>query len=457
MNLEQAEKKANELLSRGVESFVDPDNSFRKKIVGKLTGEYTKDIVIKFGVDPTRPDIHLGHAVVLKSLRTFQDIGCKIIFLIGDFTGTIGDPTGKSKVRPEIDQQEIEHNMKTYLDQVGKILKTDSGVFSWIRNSDWFISPFDIQAQGMDPKVNNESVDPNTTIGKAIVYEGTRMQVTHLKNKKVESVSFSNILWTLRHITHARLIERDMFQERIKSGESLYMHEMLYPILQGIDSVILGKIYGSCDLEVGGNDQTFNMLMGRDIMKLNKLDEQAVMSFKILPGTDGKEKMSKSLDNYIAITDEPNDMYGKVMSIPDSVMENYFELCTYTPISEVETLLQKNDNPRDIKMRLAKEITSIYHGESKAETAEKAFVETFSKGGTPQDMKEIKGLKGSSLGDILVEAGIISSKTEWRRLIENNAITNLDSKEKISDPNASLDEEMTLKVGKYRFIKIKIS
>ncbi|PIR37259.1 MAG: tyrosine--tRNA ligase [Candidatus Zambryskibacteria bacterium CG10_big_fil_rev_8_21_14_0_10_42_12] len=460
MERKDAEKKVDELLSRGAESFIDPENSFKNKLISKLTGEYTKDIFIKFGVDPTRPDIHLGHAVVLKSLRAFQDIGCKVIFLIGDFTGTIGDPTGKSKVRPEIDQSEIEHNMKTYLDQVGKILKTDEKVFTWMRNSDWFVSPFDLKTEGMDSKVNDVSIDPNSTIGKAIIYEGTRMQVTHLKHKKVESVSFSNILWTLRHITHARLIERDMFQERLTKGESLYMHEMLYPVMQGIDSVILSKIYGSCDMEVGGNDQTFNMLMGRDIMRLNKMEEQAVMSFNILRGTDGKEKMSKSLDNYIAITDEPHDMYGKVMSIPDHVMKEYFTLCTYTPLDEIEKMIEDSEsgkvNPKDIKKRLAEEIVTIYHGSTASAAAEEAFENTFSKGGTPEDMKEIVVTKESALGDVLAEAGIVSSKTEWRRLVNDNAITNLDSGEKITDPASTVSADISLKVGKYRFVKIKI-
>lgn len=456
----EAEQRVTELLSRGIESFVDPDSVFKEKLIGKLTGTYTKEIVIKFGVDPTRPDIHIGHAVVLKTLRAFQDIGCKIIFLIGDFTARIGDPTGKSKVRPEVDQQDIEHNMKTYLEQVGKILRIEPEVFSWIRNSDWFISPTDINTSGLEPKINDKPIPPNSFLGKAIIFEKTRMQVTHLKREGVESVSFSNILWVLRHITHGRLIERDMFEERIKNGESLYMHEMMYPVMQGVDSVVLHNIYGSCDMEVGGNDQTFNMLMGRDIMKLNKQQEQAVTSFKILPGTDGKEKMSKSMDNYIGITDEPDDMFGKVMSIPDAVMKDYFELVTYTPLTEIEAMIAAaesgKENPKHIKLRLAREIVAIYHGESKAKEAEENFEKTFSKKEVPTDMKTIVAGKGVAMGELLIEKGIISSKTEWRRLVLDGAVTDLDTQTKLTDPNVSIEKSIPLKIGKHTFIKIEV-
>ena len=263
-----------------MEEFIDPEGKFKEKILRKAKGEYEEDIIIKFGVDPTRPDIHLGHAVIFRKLRKFQDLGCKVVFLVGDYTAQIGDPTGRSKIRPEIEQKEVEANMKTYLDQVGKILLTDKNSFSWIRNSDWFTAITDIELPKGDKvkmsiekegKKTDIDFDANSFVGKAVVFEKTRMQPTITGFRGAISViTLKSLLWTLKHITHSRLIERDMFQERIKSGKELFMHEMLYPVLQGIDSFVLSEIYGNCDLEIGGTDQTFNMLIGRDIMKLNK-------------------------------------------------------------------------------------------------------------------------------------------------------------------------------------------
>lgn len=456
--------KAEELFSRGVATFVDPDDSFRKKVEAKARGEYPKDIVIKLGIDPTRPDIHLGHAVVLRKLRAFQDAGCKVIFLIGDYTALIGDPTGKSKVRPEISQAEVEANMKTYLDQVGKILKTDSTVFSWMRNADWFLSVTDIVADpGMKISINDSenknhiTLEANSFVGKATLFENSRMQKTVLKNPSIHTVSLSRVIATLRHITHARLIERDMFQERLKKGDELYMNEMLYPVLQGIDSSVLANIYGSCDLEIGGTDQTFNMLIGRDIMKMNKQSEQSVMAVDILEGLDGKEKMSKSLDNYISITDEPNDMYGKVMSIPDSIIVRYFLLATYTSLEGVaeieENLKQGKLHPKDAKMRLAREIVAIYHGENSATVAETSFVSTFSKGQIPESVEEFSSDIGSNIVEVLVATKSATSKTEARRLIENGAVTHLENEEKVSDANQK-PVVGTYKVGKHRFFKL---
>ncbi len=448
-----------ELFSRGAASFIDPDNAFRKKVEAKIAGNYPGDIVIKIGMDPTRPDIHIGHAVILRKLRSFQDIGCKIIFLIGDFTSLIGDPTGKSKTRPEISQQEIENNMKTYLDQAGKILSLDPKVFSWIRNSDWFVSINDILAPDNrkdlsfgDISVSVDKPLPGTHIlNKASYWVETRMQ----KNA-IHSFSFLNVLSVLRHVTHARLIERDMFQDRIEKGGELYMHEMMYPVLQGIDSTVLANIYGSCDLEIGGTDQTFNMLMGRDVMRMNKQEEQSVLSMDILEGLDGKEKMSKSLDNYIGITDEPNNMYGKVLSIPDALIPRYFALATYTPLAETKeiekTLASGNTNPRDLKMRLAREIVAIYHGESAAEGAEKNFVETFSQKKIPENVLEISG-EFTSIVDAMMKAEVAESKTDARRLIEAGAVTYLESDTKITDAT-TVPEKGTYRVGKIRFFRI---
>lgn len=445
-----------EIFSRGVASCIDPGDAFKKKVQDKKSGASKKDVVIKIGVDPTRPDIHLGHAVILRKLRAFQDLGCKIVFLVGDFTSMIGDPTGKSKVRPEISQQEVEANMQTYLEQVGKILRTEPEVFSWIRNSDWLYSLEDIIAgpQTIVFENNNKKTEvdfpENSLFAKAKIYQDTRMQQAVHPDGQITNISLRGFLWTLRNITHSRLIERDMFQERIKNGEELYMHEMMYPVLQGIDSKVIADIYGSCDLEIGGTDQTFNMLMGRDVMKMNKQDEQSVMSLDILVGLDGKEKMSKSLDNYIGITDAPNYMYGKVMSIPDSALKSYFTLATPISENEIDTILK--GHPKEAKMHLAKVITEIYHGKEKADEAEKAFTDTFAKGFIPEDVFEWKGESDTTILDMLIGAEIATSKTDARRLVEQGAVTFLDTETKIDDSSA-VAQNGTYRVGKHRFVK----
>lgn len=451
-----------ELLTRGVGDFIDPNGDFRKKLETN-----PEKIVIKLGIDPNRPDIHIGHAVALRKLRQFQDLGCKVVFLIGDYTAQIGDPTGKSKTRPEIEQAEVEKNMKTFIDQVGKILKTDTQVFSWIRNSDWFTAITDLvfpagERVHLDVEQNGKKIsidtEANSFIGKALMFEKTRMQVKITKNISV--ITLRSFLWALKHITHAQLIERDMFQERIKKGEELYLHELMYPVLQGIDSFVLSQIYGSCDLEVGGTDQHFNMLMGRTVMKTNKVQEQAVLTFKLLEGTDGKEKMSKSLDNYIAITDTPADMYGKVLSIPDTSIVNYFELCTYTSLERIKEITEQltggKVNPKDLKMELARQIVAEYHGEQESQKAEADFIQKFQKKEIPDSLEELNASKGDLLVDILLKGEIVSSKTDFRRLVEDGAITDLNTKEKINDPLMAIIQTVQLKVGKKRFVRITI-
>jgi tyrosyl-tRNA synthetase len=459
-----------EVLSRAVSDLIDPDGSFRAKLQKKVQGQYNKDIIIKLGIDPTRPDIHLGFAVVLRKLRKFQDLGCKVVFLIGNYTAQIGDPEGKSKVRPELDAKEIEQNAKTYIEQVSKILKTEPQNFSWITNSDWYYSPADLAPPSNINAINMEIVspegqknqvalDPNSMLARAVYYDSTRMQRTHLHKQEISAVTLLGLMWTLRNITHSKLIQRDMFQERIKSGSELYMHEMLYPVLQGIDSSMIGRIYGSCDLEIGGTDQHFNMLIGREVMKANKQEPQAVMTMEILAGTDGKEKMSKSLDNYIGITEAPEEMFGKVMSIPDSAIASYFKLATYTPLPNIEDIekeLQSGKvNPRDIKARLAKEIVEIYHGREKAEKAEVSFNDVFKKGGVPENVTEITSDGKTKLVNLLLNFEIISSKSEFRRLIEEGAVCIVGG-EKISDAEFIPKETMSLRIGKKRFAKIII-
>jgi tyrosyl-tRNA synthetase len=451
-----------ELFERGVANFIDPEGSFKEKILKKIKGEYDKDIVIKLGADPNRPDIHLGHAVILRKLRQFQDIGCKVVFVVGDFTARIGDPSGKSKVRPEIEQAEVERNAATYIAQIGKILRTDDPkLFSWIRNSDWFLNITDLNLPddtkvNMDIKGQSIKIEPNSLIGKAIVYGESRMQKKI--SPSINVITMTSFLWTLKHLTHQRLIDRDMFQERLKKGEELYMHELMYPVLQGIDSFVIAQIYGSCDLEIGGTDQTFNNLMGREVMKTNHKDPQSVMTLEILPGTDGGEKMGKSLDNYIGIAEEAGEIFGKVMSIPDSVMTKYYELATYTPLAEVEEIKAKLESgklhPRDAKLRLAREITAIYHGDKQAKEAEENFIETFSKGGTPKDIETVKVSSGSKLVEVLLSQGLVDSKSEFQRLQKEGAVKDAERGEAIMDQ--TVEKNMTVRVGKHRFIKIEV-
>jgi len=238
------------------------------------------------------------------------------------------------------------------------------------------------------------------------------------------------------------------------------MHEMMYPVLQGIDSTVLASIYGSCDLEVGGTDQMFNMLVGRDVMKMNNQPPQAVLGFELLVGLDGKEKMSKSLDNYIAITDTPANMYGKVLSIPDSVIANYFELCTYTTLDRIEEIKKEiaggKVNPKDIKMELARQIVAEYHGEKNVKEAEEDFITKFQKKEIPDEIDEFKVEKETLLIDAVLTNGLVESKGEFRRLLDEGAVTDLETKEKISDPQIKIEQELTLKIGKKRFVKFTI-
>jgi tyrosyl-tRNA synthetase len=457
--MNDVEKHIDEMFSRGVVKFVDPDGEFKEKLLKKINGEYEEDIIIKFGVDPTRPDIHLGHASIFRKLRQFQDLGCKVVFLIGDFSARIGDPSGKSKVRPELAQKEIEKNVQTYLDQVGTILDLDPNVFSWIRNSDWFLGVTDIIVPGgFTNWLKTRFVNPQSFIGKATVFEQTRMQKSHLKLDQIRTVTVTSLLWTLRHITHAQLIARDMFQERLKSGRELYMHEMMYPVLTGIDSFVLNELYSSCDMEVGGSDQLFNMLLARDIMRVNNVPEQSVLVFDILEGLDGVEKMSKSLDNYIAITDEPNDMYGKVMSVPDRLIGRYFKLATYSSdadVKKIEKQVAEEEMAMENKKRLAREIVAMYYGEDAAHEAEDAFTKTFSEKKIPDDVPtvSVKGVK--DIPDLLLKEKIISSKSDLKRLIKEGAVTILETNTKVEDINDVLGlDEATLRIGKKRFVKL---
>ncbi len=460
-------QEVDDFFTRGVRDVIDPDGAFKRKLESVLDGQNKREIIVKWGVDPTSPDIHIGHAVVLRKLRQLQEFGCKIVFLVGDFTSLIGDPTGKNVTRPEIEQKVVEENMNTYLKQIEKILRTEKEVFSWIRNSDWFTSPTDLNLPetykvNLEVNQNNQKINvpiaPNSFVGKAIVFEKTRMQLSENTKNKVAVVTLKNFLWFLKKLTHARLIERDMFQERIRSGRELYMHELAYPILQGIDSHIISEIYGSCDLEVGGSDQTFNMLCGREIMKNNGQEPQAVITFELLEGTDGKEKMSKSLNNYIGINEPAEEIFGKTMSIPDTLIIKYFNLCTYTPRQEIEEIEEKINsgkiNPRDAKMRLAKEIVSIYHGSSSAEESEKNFLKVFQKKEAPDNPEELGAETDEFLSEILTKNKFVKSKSDFQRLARAGAIENVETGEKITDRFFKIKEKTYLKIGKKKFVRI---
>lgn len=462
----KAADKIDELFSRATEKFVDPDDFFVKKLRAFAEGESTERPIVKFGADPTRPDIHLGHAVVLRKLRAMQDLGAKIIFLVGDFTALIGDPTGKSKVRPELSTAEIEANMQTYLEQISKILKTDDPeTFTWTKNSDWFLSLADlvaptqtISATPDQPQkgVKNLKINfpANSYLAKAVLYQNSRRQ----SPKNIHQVTMREFMQVLRGITHAQLIQRDMFQDRIAAGDELYLHEMMYPVLQGIDSLMIRRIFGACDLEIGGTDQLFNNLMGRTVMKNAGVAPQSVAAFSLLEGLDGKEKMSKSLDNYIGVTDESRDMYGKVMSLPDKLIGRWFELTTFTPEAEVISIKEQLDveqlNPYEAKKRLAREIVAIYHGEAAADQASQAFTSTFSRGEIPDDLTEVSLETGETLGEALVRLKIVPSKTQWRRLVEQSSVTDLATDEKVTDEKITPAAGEAFRVGKKRFVKI---
>jgi tyrosyl-tRNA synthetase len=373
----------------------------KKELEKKLSSG--KKLVVKFGADPTRPDLHLGHAVALRKMREFQDLGHKVVFLIGDATCKIGDPTGKDKTRPMMTEAEIRKNAATYVKQASKILKTDKSLLEIRYNSRWF-----------------------------------------------SKMSFYEFLHLMTMTTAARVLERDMFQKRMKRGKDIGLHELVYPIMQGYDSVKL-----KADVVLLGSDQKFNELFGRHYQQKFGQDPQAMIIMKILVGTDGKEKMSKSLDNYIGITESADQMYGKVMSIPDAVMKEYFELATDLKYEEI-----KEKNPRDKKMRLAFEIVKYYHSEKAAKKAQENFVKTFQKKELPEEIGSIL-IRNSQikLTEFLVKAGMASSFSDARRKIEQGGVSVdgdkiVDFKFKLNKKN---HDKKVIKVGKLHFSKIKFA
>lgn len=392
MKINTDEKKIQEFLTRGVENVYPASEEFKKALKGG------KQLTIYNGIDPTGPTLHIGHGSVLLKLRELQEIGHKIILLIGDFTGMIGDPTDKTATRKKLTRKEVLANCKNYAKQAGKILDMKKVDIRY--NSEW-----------------------------------------------LEKLKMEDILELGAHFTVPRLLERDMFQERLKEGKTVYLHEFFYPVMQAYDSVAM-----DVDGEIGGNDQTFNMLAGRDLMKELKNKEKFVLTTKLLVDPIGK-KMGKSEGNMVALEDLPEEMYGKVMSWPDTLMEVAFEICTRVSTDKIKNTLA--GDPRDAKMRLAREIVTLYHGAEEAAAAEENFVKIFQKKEAPSEVSSFK-LKVKSLNilELLVETKLAASKGEARRLVEQGGVRVGDKI--IDNINAVVEipeEGVLVQKGKRHFVK----
>lgn len=367
-----------------------------------------KPLEIKAGFDPTAPDLHLGHTVLINKLRQFQTLGHNVSFLIGDFTGLIGDPTGKSATRPALTEDEIKVNAQTYQDQVFKILDPDQTRVRF--NSEWM-------------SVMNSA-------------DMIRLAAQH---------------------TVARMLERDDFSKRYAAQQSIAIHEFLYPLVQGYDSVAMNT-----DVELGGTDQKFNLLVGREMQRAYGKSQQAILTVPILEGLDGVQKMSKSLNNYIGINDAPNDMFGKLMSISDDLMWRYFELLSFRPLEEIhgfEDDIEQGKNPRDVKFLLCEEIITRFHDAASAESAKQDFIQRFQKNAIPDDMPDVHiGLGGGlPIANLIKEAQLCSSTSEAMRMVKQGAVK-IDG-EKISDPRIVINETkaFVLQVGKRKFARVNPS
>lgn len=371
----------------------------------------SKKLVIYHGVDPTAPQLHLGHSTNYLLLKKLQEAGHRVILLIGDFTAQIGDPTGKSAVRKSLTKKEVLANCKTYKNQAGKILD-----FTSRKN------PVKLAFNG----------------------------------KWLEKMTLKDVIKLTANFTHGQMIKRNMFQERISKSQEIYIHEFLYPLLQGYDSVAL-----NVDAEVGGTDQTFNMLVGRDLLKIYKNKEKFVITTPLLenPKT-GKKMMSKSEGDFVALNDSPKDMYGKIMAMPDETIVPCFKFCTEVPIAQISDMderLEAGDvNPRDLKARLAKEITTMYHGEKVAERAEEEFNNVFKNKELPEDILEVK-ISETKLPilDLLVKTGLVESKSEAKRLVEQKGVKIDNNVEEDWQKDIEIESGMVIKIGKRRFAKIK--
>ncbi len=399
MKIDTNSKKIKELLTRGVKEVI-----VKKHLEKRLKSG--KKLRVKFGIDPTAPDIHLGHSVPLLKLKQFQDLGHQIIIIIGDWTASIGDPSGRNRTRSPLSQKEIAKNCKTYIDQISKILDRKKTEF---REQNEWCKKFDLK------------------------------KVINLESKF--SVPF--------------LLSHKTFRERLKKGLPFMVHEVLYPLLQAYDSLVV-----KADIEIGAVEQKFNLLTGRELQKKERKPEQDILMTEYLMGLDGKRKMSKSFKNYIAFNDPPSEMYGKIMSIPDNLIGQYFELATKVSLKEIskikQALKQRKTNPKDLKARLAREIVTIYHSKKTAQEAEKEFKRIFKKKETPSIIPEIK-IKRKSLNilDLLIKTKMASSKSEAKRLVEQGGVRI--NKRLIENwrNEIQIEKEMIVQAGKRKFIKIR--
>ena len=399
-----------EIIKRGAVQIVTEEDL--EKRLARAAKE-KRPLRVKLGMDPTAPDVHLGHTVALRKLREFQDLGHQAVLVVGDYTARVGDPSGQKETRPQLTGEEIDSNAATYLEQVGKVLDLER--LEIVRNGEWF-----------------------------------------------KDLSFDEVLRLSSQMTVARMLERDDFAGRFKAGTPIQIHEFIYCLMQGYDSVQIRS-----DIELGGTDQTFNLLVGRNLQGAHDQPRQICITMPLLEGLAGGPKMSKSLGNAVGLEDEPDDMYGKIMSIPDTLMQSYFTLLTRIPDKEIETLLSPKTHPREAKGRLAQEITAVYHGEAAAGKAAEEFIKRFRKKEDPSEMPEIR-LSGKDLGSpgepsvagkigiarVIVLAGFAPSRSEARRLVKQGAVE-LD-REKVSDPMAEVEVHpgSILKVGKRRIGKI---
>ena len=391
-----------EILLRGIEEII-PKEEFLAKL------KKNKTLRIKVGFDPTAPDLHLGHTVIINKMKLFQDMGHEVIFLIGDFTGSVGDPSGVNETRPVLSKSDLKKNSKTYQKQVFKILDPQKTEIRY--NSEWM--------------------------------------------NKLKPSDFIKLASTQ---TVARMLERDDFDKRYKSQQPISIHEFLYPLLQGYDSAIL-----KVDVELGGTDQKFNLLMGREVQKHYGLEQQSIMTLPLLEGLDGVKKMSKSLENYIAIEDKADDMFGKIMSISDELMWRYFDLLSFKDSAEIDNLKkdQKNgENPRNIKFILAQEIVERFHGEKKSKSALNEFLNRFQKGNIPTNIEDISLTLSKdelTLSRVLKDSKLTASTSEALRMIKQGAVKIDGEKVLDSDHKITLNEEQIYQVGKKRFRRIKIA
>jgi tyrosyl-tRNA synthetase len=389
-------------IKRGTDEILPEEDLIEKLKSGKT-------LTIKAGFDPTAPDLHLGHTVLINKLRTFQQLGHTVVFLIGDFTGLIGDPTGKNVTRKPLNKEQVLENAQTYQEQVFKILDPE---LTQIRfNSEWMDQ---LGAAGMIKLAASQTV--------------------------------------------ARMLERDDFKKRYNNGQPIAIHEFLYPLVQGWDSVALKS-----DVELGGTDQRFNLLMGRELQKEQGIKPQSIVMVPLLEGLDGVQKMSKSLNNYIGITDAPNDMFGKVMSISDDLMWRYYDLLSFRPLDEIAELKQRvenGENPRDIKILLAKEIIARFHDDAAAEGAHQDFIQRFQKNAIPDEMPEFEialGDDGIAIGNLLKETKLVGSTSDAMRMIKQGAVKI--NGDKVEDTRLVLTEagENVYQVGKRKFARITLA